>query len=134
MLRNSLLSRITIALVLAIGVSVAWGFIVLWGAMIAEAIFPNRGEFQRIVFSSDGTPVIETATYYGTGPSTYVSLDGKEYDDPDVDWRNTMYQSATLTPFAAQRSSPCSRRRRHLRLSQHDATRHSLVLHPLQDG
>ncbi|WLD14786.1 hypothetical protein [Planctellipticum variicoloris] len=102
MFRNTLLSRMGVALVLSIGVSVAWGLIVLWGGMITAAIFPNQGTYQRIVYGSNGTPVIETATYYATQPSEYKDLDGGEYSDSDEDWRNTMYESANLVPIVSR--------------------------------
>lgn len=102
MFRNTLLSRMSIALMLMIGVSVAWGFVVLWGGMIYSAIFPNQGVYQRIVYGSNGTPVIETAAYYTIQPSVYTDLDGREYSDLDEDWQNTRHQAATLVPVVSR--------------------------------
>ncbi len=96
MFRNTLLARLVVAFTLSVGVFVAWGFIVFWGVMIYESAFPYRGTYQRLVFGSDGTPVIETSTYYQTSPPRYENLDGREYVDPSEDWENNRHSSGSL--------------------------------------
>lgn len=96
MFRNTLFARLVVAFTLSVGVFVAWGFLVFWGVMIYESAFPYRGIYQRLVFGSDGTPVIETSTYYQTSPAKYEDLDGREYVDPSEDWQNNRHSSGSL--------------------------------------
>lgn len=108
MFRNTLRSRLAFAFVLSIGVFVAWGFLVFWGMMIYSSAFPQNGVYRRLVFGSDGTPVIETATYYQTTLPEYTDLDGHEYVDPSEDWQNNRFQTGSLVSTDGGRNAGMS--------------------------
>lgn len=73
---------LALAILLAIGAGLVWGFLASWGSSVVSEIASSHNVYERLEFLQDGTPII--GSYGGDYRLTaFRTLDGKKVEAPD---------------------------------------------------
>lgn len=76
--RSNLLSRLTLAFVLAVGLTTAWFVVLAWTS--STFIYRSAGTYESLVFTPEGEPVIQMNALGRIPSSRYRGLDGQPRD------------------------------------------------------
>jgi hypothetical protein len=93
-----------LAVALALGAGVAWGFLGVIVFATMETLFAPAGthwETQDLTILRDGTPLIQSTSYDGDANNiTFRTLDGKPYENPFTKLLRSEFKATLSGPFS----------------------------------
>ncbi len=92
--------RVCAALIVAVGIAVAWGLLAMWLGYFAYFSSRFNGIYESIYVLLDGTPIIESRSFSNYANVSYRTLDGKPIEQPDDN------QYIPQSTFAPSRKPP----------------------------
>ena len=87
--RSEWFQCLAMAALLAVGAGVVWGFVAGWAMSDVEQAVNSSRVHESLVFTRDGTPIIESYTVPSYQLRSFRTLDGKSVEEPENGWSSS---------------------------------------------